>query len=105
MKEMLTFLSSLRQTYRLYIGEGDLIALKHFIDGYAICLKNTGCLRDPGLYEEFYSFLEGRFHQLDASSLSVYEKIQRCSHSVPEAFSVFFDLLDEFLAGLPEIHC
>ena len=96
MKEMLVFLSSLRSSYYLYIGDGDLIDLKHFIDGYLICLQNTGNLDDPNAYNKFCSFIEKQY-QFDNSSISVYQKIQQHSKSIHEAFSTFFDLLDEFL--------
>ena len=96
MKEMLMFLSSLRSSYYLYIGDGDLIALKHFIDGYLICLQNTGKLDDPNDYNDFCSFME-QHYQFDSSSISIYQKIQQHSSSIHEAFTTFFDLLDEFL--------
>ncbi len=97
MKRMFTFLSSIRKSYHLYIGTGDLIALKHFIDGYITCMNNTGDVKNPELYEEFCAFVENHYH-FDSSSSSIYGKIEHNANSSKEAFSTFFDLLDEFIS-------
>ena len=97
MKEMLTFLSSLRKTYYLYIGDGDLIAFKHFIDGYIMCLRNTDQLDHPELYEEFCNYVE-KHYQFDNTSTSIYRKIKQYTDSSSKAFSTFFDFLDDFIA-------
>lgn len=96
MKEMLLFISSLRRTYHLYIGEGDLIAFKHFIDGYITCLSNTHQLSDLELYEQMCDFIE-RHYLFNCSSHSVFDKIQENTNSKQESFMQFFDLLDEFI--------
>ena len=95
MKELFGFLLSIKDVYRLYVGEGDLIALKHFIDGYCECLKQTNLLTDYDLYEQFYTFVEEKY-SFDKSSGSIYHKIQIHSSSIAEAYRVFFTLLSNF---------
>ena len=97
MKKLLLFLVSIRRTYYLYIGNGDLIALKHFIDGYIACLGNVCQLNDLELYEQMCAFIDS-YYQFDRSSCSIYEKIQKKSNSKQEAFTIFFDLLDRFIS-------
>ena len=96
MDSILYFLQSIKKTYRQYIGDDDLLALKHFIDGYGVCLLNMGKSFPVIQYEEFTRFV-GRHISQDLSDLSIYSKIINISSTKEDSFKLFFDLLDSFI--------
>ena len=96
MDSILFFLQSIKKTYRQYIGDDDLLALKHFIDGYVVCLLNMGKSFPVIQYEEFTRFV-GRHISQDLSDLSIYSKIINISSAKEDSFKLFFDLLDSFI--------
>ena len=95
MDNVLDFLSSLRSSYHLYIGDEDLQSLKHFIDGYNTCLINLKQMREAALLEQFVAFVTERYND-DLTDESIFTKIQRRSTTMKNAFETFFNLLDEF---------
>ena len=85
---------------QLYIGDGDLLALWHFIGGYCLCSyeHNPGVDR---LSHAFDSFVHEYYN--DSRSTSLYQLVVWNTDTKEEAFEKFFELfhcfLDKAMAG------
>lgn len=70
MKELKRLLDLIEKRPQLFIGNDGIWALKHFIDGYCVCLREHGI--DVNLQmQEFDTFVFNKFN-LKRSSLSLW---------------------------------
>ena len=79
---------------QLYIGDGDLLALWHFIGGYCLCTHE----HNPGidrLSRAFDSFVHEYYN--DSRSASLYQLVVWNTDTKEEAFEKFFELFHRFL--------
>ena len=93
--DVLDLLLSIENRKELYIGDGDLTALKHFADGYCVCARNNGI--DDG-EERIRGFCAYVYHHFDEKrTVSIDQCIIENTGSKEEAFDCFFDLLRRFI--------
>jgi len=78
----------------LYIGDGDLLSLKHFVDGFCVCAQiNNIDYGETELYSFTHYVLQFYHEKRD---ISLFQCISDQTKTKEEAFSCFFKLLHIF---------
>lgn len=94
MEDLLHLLSVIKKRRQLFIGDDDLMALRHLVTGYCLCLQDHGIDVDDQ-WRAFDDFVHNMFaEKRDARSL--WTLIMGQSNDTNEAFNVFFDLLQQY---------
>lgn len=78
----------------LYIGDGDLFALQHFVSGYCVCLVSNGIDHDDSLLRSFDNFVHEYY--AESSTCSLFQCIVDHTTSKDSAFTQFFTLLHSY---------
>lgn len=78
----------------LHIGDNDIQALRHFMNGYWLCLQ-AHSLEYDGEFDQFMEFVSDA---LGARRIgySIWELIEQKTASKEEAFEMFFSFVDEY---------
>lgn len=92
--DLINLLFSIEQKRELYIGEGDLLALKHFISGYYVCMIANGIENNDSWWHCFDKFVHDYYAESSTSSL--FECIVDHTSSKDSAFAHFFMLLHSY---------
>lgn len=95
MNVILDKLREIRLKPRIYLAEPTVIFLKTFIDGYAIRERELNGDADCEMLEGFQRYVENKYQE--KLSISWATIISKHCESEEETFSVFFDLLDEYV--------
>ena len=99
MKKIIEFLEAIESRRQLYVGDDNLMALKHLIDGYVQCLRNYGIKSEEDLncnYNMFESFVYKALG-IKKSAKSFWTIIIERSKNNDEAYNMFFKLFHEYL--------
>ena len=88
------FLSSIENKRKLYLGEGDLSALKYFLDGFCVCAQVHGIEYGEEDMRAFSDFVCSAY--CETRSVSLFQCISEHTHSDEEAFERFYELLHRF---------
>ena len=91
---VIDFLFSIEDKRKLYLGEGDLFALKHFISGFCVCSQVHGIEYGEEKMRAFGSFVCNAY--AEKRSVSLYQCIMERTQSTEEAFERFYELLHQF---------
>lgn len=89
------FLFSLENRLKLYIGEENITAFRHFLCGYVLGLPEQESLKlnaDLGAFENYVRKQLG----ISKDGYDVFTIIQQYTNSDTEAFQLFFQYLHEF---------
>lgn len=87
-------LAEIEQKPELFIGRRDVLALRHFLTGYIIAMKELNTNFDDSLLDDFTRFLAQKYEDsraFDWAHLIV-------ANEKNDAFSAFFRLLNEYSA-------
>ena len=85
---------------RLYVGDDNLMALKHLIDGYAQCLIDYGIKSKADINRNYIAF-EGFVYNalgLKRNGKPLWTIIIEQSKSSNEAYTMFFKLLHAYMS-------
>lgn len=95
MDNVIKVLEELRSRYNVIIGKKSLERLVSFVWGYIHCMYDNG-IKLNGFLPGFQQYIEDRYNiHTDHNWSSI---IQFFSNSDAEAFDLFYQLLDDFLA-------
>ena len=103
MKKFVEFMEAIEKKRRLYVGDDNLMALKHLIDGYVQCLRNYGIRSEKDLAHD-YAMFEGfvcKSLGVKKSEKSFWTIIIERSQSDDEAYTIFFELFHKYLREIP----
>ena len=80
---------------RIYIGDGDILSLKHFVDGYCVCAMQHRIEYGEKRLTDFHQYVCKHFSE--KRSISLFRCIKEHVKGKEEAFTVFFELMHKFL--------
>ena len=89
-------LKEIEQRPGVYLGKPSLLRLKHYIQGYSICLAKHGLGEEENFAFGFYPFVKQKYDALESQSWYGIIKNQ-CEGDEEKAFYKFFELFDEYL--------
>ncbi len=78
----------------IYIGDGDLMALKHFVDGYCVCAQSHELDYGESELREFSEYVL-QFYR-EKRTISLFHCIIEQTKTKEEAFARFFKMLHMF---------
>ena len=88
-------LLKIEQNRRLYIGDGDIVSLGHFVGGYCFCCQMLGVDYKEKDFYEFTHYVYSIFGE--TKSISLFRCILENTSTNEEAFQTFFGVLHDFL--------
>lgn len=94
MKDLLRLLATIKKRRKLFIGDGDLMALSHLVTGYYLCLQDHGIDIDAQ-WRAFDDFVHNMFG-IERDARSLWYLIIGRSKDNDEAFDMFFRLLEQY---------
>lgn len=78
----------------IYIGDGDLMILKHFVDGFCVCAQIHNIEYGEGELNDFMHYVLQFYHEQRV--ISLFQCISEHTKTKSEAFACFFELLHIF---------
>lgn len=95
-QELASILARIREKPNMYLGQKSISLLYSFLCGYSVCLLEHTNYTDDLFYHEFQTFVANRYNIVtDQNWCSI---LRFFSNDETDAFNLFFELLDEYLA-------
>ena len=79
----------------LYIGNGDLLSLKHFIDGFCACAMEHDIDYGDQELRNFDTYVHDAC--MDNRTVSLFQAIVDCTKNEKESFELFYTLLHQYI--------